>query len=138
MFLQPKKYKYKKQKKTYLANLLTTKSSRLKFGNYGIKAQEATRLTAKQIESVRQTVNRQLSRKGKLWITIFPHIPVTSKPTENRMGKGKGAVDFWCAPVKAGTILFELGGNVSGVEAKIALKKGCSKLPIKTTVISKC
>jgi len=138
MFLQPKKFKYKKLKKTYLTNLLNTKNSRLKFGNYGIKAQEATRLTAKQIESVRQTVNRQLNRKGKLWITIFPHIPVTSKPTENRMGKGKGSVEFWCAPVKAGTILFELGGKISEVEAKVALKKGCAKLPIKTIVISKC
>ena len=85
---------------------------------------EATKLTAKQIESVRQTVNRQLNRKGKVWVRVFPHIPVTSKPTENRMGKGKGSVDYWCAPVKAGTILFEVGGNASNVKILEALKKG--------------
>jgi large subunit ribosomal protein L16 len=138
MFLQPKRTKHKKLKKKYLTNLLATNGFTLNFGKFGIKALEATRLTARQIESVRQTINRQLSRKGKVWITIFPHIPVTSKPTENRMGKGKGSVDFWCAPVKAGKVIFELGGNVSELEAKAALKKGCAKLPIKTTIVSKC
>ena len=86
---------------------------------------------------MRQTVNRQLNRKGKVWVRVFPHIPVTSKPTENRMGKGKGSVDYWCAPVKAGTILFEVGGNASNVKILEALKKGCSKLQVRTRIISK-
>jgi large subunit ribosomal protein L16 len=137
MFLQPKRTKYKKLKKVYLTKLLATSRSTLEFGNYGIKVLEATKLTAKQIESIRQTVNRQLDRKGKVWVRIFPHIPVTSKPTENRMGKGKGSVDYWCAPIKAGTIVFEVGGNVSGIKIIEALRKGCSKLPVRARIISK-
>jgi large subunit ribosomal protein L16 len=137
MFLQPKRTKYKKLKKVYLTKLLATSCFKLQFGSFGIKVLEATKLTAKQIESVRQTVNRQLNRKGKVWVRVFPHIPVTSKPTENRMGKGKGSVDYWCAPVKAGTILFEVGGNASNVKILEALKKGCSKLQVRTRIISK-
>lgn len=137
MFLQPKRTKYKKLKKVYLSKLLATSCFKLQFGNFGIKVLEATKLTAKQIESIRQTVNRQLNRKGKVWVRVFPHIPVTSKPTENRMGKGKGSVDYWCAPVKAGTILFEVGGNVPHVKIIEALKKGCSKLQVRTRIISK-
>ena len=137
MFLQPKRTKYKKLKKVYLNNLLATSGSTLQFGDFGIKLLEATHLTAKQIESVRQTLNRQLKRKGKVWLRVFPHIPVTSKPTENRMGKGKGSVDYWCAPMKAGTILFEVGGNVSDVQIKEALKKGSSKIQVRTRIISK-
>ena len=137
MFLQPKRTKYKKLKKVYLTKLLATSCFKLQFGNFGIKVLEATKLTAKQIESIRQTVNRQLNRKGKVWVRVFPHIPVTSKPTENRMGKGKGSVDYWCAPIKAGTILFEVGGNVPSVKIIEALKKGCSKLQVRTRIISK-
>ena len=137
MFLQPKRTKYKKLKKVYLTKLLATSCYKLQFGNFGIKVLEATKLTAKQIESIRQTVNRQLNRKGKVWVRVFPHIPVTSKPTENRMGKGKGSVDYWCAPIKAGTILFEVGGNVPSVKIIEALKKGCSKLQVRTRIVSK-
>lgn len=137
MFLQPKRTKYKKLKKVYLTKLLATSRSKLQFGNFGIKALESTKLTAKQIESIRQTINRQLNRKGRVWGRVFPHIPVTSKPTENRMGKGKGSIEYWCAPVKAGTILFEVGGNVSSVKIIEALKKGCSKLQVRTQIISK-
>jgi large subunit ribosomal protein L16 len=137
MFLQPRKTKYKKLKKVYLTKLLATSCFKLEFGDFGIKILEATKLTAKQIESVRQTINRQLSRKGKVWVRVFPHIPVTSKPTENRMGKGKGSVDYWCAPIKAGTVLFEIGGNVPKIKVLEALKKGCSKLPVQTRIISK-
>ena len=137
MFLQPKRTKYKKLKKVYLTKLLATSCFKLQFGNFGIKVLEATKLTAKQIESIRQTVNRQLNRKGKVWVRVFPHIPVTSKPTENRMGKGKGSVDYWRAPIKAGTILFEVGGNVPSVKIIEALKKGCSKLQVRTRIISK-
>lgn len=137
MFLQPKRTKYKKLKKVYLTKLLATSGFKLQFGNFGIKVLEATKLTAKQIESIRQTVNRQLNRKGKVWVRVFPHIPVTSKPTENRMGKGKGSVDYWCVPIKAGTILFEVGGNIPSIKIIEALKKGCSKLQVRTRIISK-
>lgn len=137
MFLQPKRTKYKKLKKVYLTKLLATSGYKLQFGTFGIKILKATKLTAKQIESIRQTVNRQLNRKGKVWVRVFPHIPITSKPTENRMGKGKGSVDYWCAPLKAGTILFEVGGNVSDIKIIESLKKGCSKLPVRSRIISK-
>jgi large subunit ribosomal protein L16 len=92
------------------------------------------RITARQIEAVRQCVTRELGRRGKVWVNIFPHIPVTSKPTENRMGKGKGAISYWCVPVKIGTILFEITG-VSLITAKLALLKGANKLPIKTKIV---
>jgi len=136
MLLRPKRTLHRKLKKSYLTNqLVETKNNTLKFGRYGIKVLEATRMTARQIESIRQCVNRNLKRKGKLWITIFPHIPVTQKPTENRMGKGKGSVEFWSAPVKAGTIIFELEGNILPSKAQIALNKGRAKLPVKSKVI---
>jgi len=136
MLLQPKKTKFKKLKKNYLSHTLETKSYKLTNGFIGLKAVESIRLTARQIEAVRKCVNRELGRKGKVWINIFPHIPVTSKPSENRMGKGKGSVDYWCAPVKIGTVLFEICG-VSFQKAKRALIKGSHKLPIKTKIIFK-
>jgi large subunit ribosomal protein L16 len=135
MLLQPRQFKHRKLKKRYLNNqLIETKSNFLRFGEIGLKALAGTRLTARQIESVRQCINRNLSRKGKIWITVFPSIPVTSKPTENRMGKGKGSVSYWSAPIKAGTILFEITG-VSQTQAKVALLKGASKLPIPTKIV---
>ena len=136
MLSQPNKTKYKKLKKKYLVNCLETRSYKLHQGFIGLKAVETLRITARQIEAVRQCVNRELGRRGKIWINIFPHIPVTSKPTENRLGKGKGAVSYWCAPVKIGTILFEITG-VSLVKAKQALLKGSNKLPIKTRIVLK-
>jgi large subunit ribosomal protein L16 len=135
MFLQPKRTKYKKLKKVYLTKLLATSCFKLQFGNFGIKVLEATKLTAKQIESIRQTVNRQLNRKGKVWVRVFPHIPVTSKPTENRMGKGKGGVDFWMSPLKPGTILVELGGSVSESKSLRALTKARAKLPVNSVIV---
>ena len=93
MLLQPRQFKHRKLKKRYINNqLIETKSNTLRYGRIGLKALAATRLTARQIEAVRQCVNRNLARKGKIWITVFPSIPVTSKPTENRMGKGKKEV----------------------------------------------
>jgi large subunit ribosomal protein L16 len=134
MLLQPKKTKFKKFKKNYLTNYIETKANKLTKGLIGLKALESARLTSRQIESVRQCVNRELNRKGKIWLNIFPHIAVTAKPTENRMGKGKGAVSYWCIPIKIGTILLEIGG-VSFFKAKQALLKGSNKLPIKTKII---
>lgn len=134
MLLQPKKTKFKKFKKNYLSNSLETKSCALDHGFIGLKAMESQRLTSRQIEAARQCMTRELKRRGKIWIKVFPHIPVTQTPTENRMGKGKGSVSYWCAPVKVGFILFEITG-VSFIKAKQALIKGSNKLPIKTKVI---
>jgi len=136
MLLQPNRTKFKKLKKKYLSNILETRSFKLNQGTIGLKALGSLRITARQIEAVRQCVTRELGRKGKVWVNIFPHIPVTSKPTENRMGKGKGAISYWCAPIKIGTILFEITG-VSLVKAKLALLKGANKLPIKTKIVLK-
>jgi len=136
MLLQPKKTKYKKLKKNYLKNNLETRACSLHQGSIGLKATESIRLTSRQIEAVRQCVNRELGRRGKIWVNIFPHIPVSAKPTENRMGKGKGAISYWCAPVKIGTILFEITG-VPLLKARQALLKGSNKLTIKTKIIIK-
>lgn len=136
MLLQPKQFKHRKLKKRYIKNqLIETKSCRLTYGQIGLKALSSARISARQIESVRQCINRNLSRKGKIWINVFPSIPVTSKPTENRMGKGKGAVSYWIAPIKSGKILFEITG-VSTSKAKAALLKGASKLPIATKIVT--
>ena len=136
MLLQPKKTKFKKFKKTYLRNCLETRSFKFNQGLIGLKVLSSLRLTSRQIESARQCINRELGRRGRIWINIFPHIAVSSKPTENRMGKGKGAVSYWCAPVKIGTILFEIAG-VSITKATRALSKGKNKLPVKTRIVSR-
>jgi len=106
----------------------------LAFGDYGIQSLSRGKMTSNQIEASRVTVNRYLKRKGKLWINVFPHIPVTSKPTEVRMGKGKGSLSYWCCPLKPGTLLFELDG-VSLDLARQALILGANKLPFKTKFI---
>ena len=134
MLLQPKKTNFKKLKKGFLKHSLETKSHNLNFGIIGLKSLGTTHITARQIEAVRQCINRDLKRRGKVWINIIPSIPVTSTPTENRMGKGKGSVSYWCAPIKIGTVLFEISG-VSLLKAKQALLKGANKLPIKTKII---
>lgn len=137
MLLQPRKNKYKKLKKRFLKNqLLETKTYKLKFGSFGIQVMESGRIKARQLESARQVINRALNRKGKVWIKVFPSISVTTKPSENRMGKGKGNVDFWVAVVKSGTVLFELSGT-SEEKAIYSLNKAARKLPVKTKII-KC
>ena len=105
----------------------------MSFGDIGLKSTVSGTITARQIEAARQTITRKIKRKGKIWIRIFPHTPVTSKPTESRMGKGKGAVSHWCAYVKGGTTLFEICG-VSKSIAVEALKSGSYKLPVKTKI----
>nr|BBC77609.1 ribosomal protein L16 [Nitzschia sp. PL1-4] len=132
MFLQPRKTKYKKTRKGKLKKL-EFKSNTLRFGELGLKAEVAGMITARQIESARRAIARKIKRKGKVWIRIFPDLPITSKPTESRMGKGKGAVSHWVARVSGGTTLFE----VCGVPAHIAiesLRSGGKKLPIKTKI----
>lgn len=133
MFLQPKKTKYKKLRKGKLPNL-EYKSNILKFGTIGLKAAESGTITAKQLESARQAITRKLKRKGKIWIRIFPSYPITKKPTEVRMGKGKGSVSYWAAKVGGGTILFEICG-VTMQKAISAFNTGGAKLPVKTLII---
>jgi large subunit ribosomal protein L16 len=133
MFLQPKKFKYKKLKKGKLKKL-EYKSIYLKFGTIGLKAAESGTITAKQLEAARQAITRKLKRKGKMWIRIFPNYPITKKPTEVRMGKGKGSVNHWAAKVGGGTILFELCG-ITIQKAISAFSTGKAKLSIKTIII---
>lgn len=132
MFLQPKRSKFKKTRKGKLSHL-EFKSTKLKFGTIGLKAAESGTLTAKQIEAARQAITRKINRKGKLWIRIFPDLPVTLKPIEVRMGKGKGSVNFWASRVAGGSVLFELCG-VTKNTALLAFRTGGAKLPIKTQV----
>lgn len=106
MFLQPKKTKYKKNRKGTLKKI-EYGANKLKFGTIGLKALESGCISAKQIESARQAINRRLKRNGKIWIRIFPHISVTAKPIEVRMGKGKGSVKHWISKVKRGLVLFD-------------------------------
>nr|QYB23239.1 ribosomal protein L16 [Lithodesmioides sp. mgcode 4] len=133
MFLQPKKFKFKKIQKGKIPKI-KYKSNQLKFGNIGLKANQSGRITSKQLESARQAIVRKIKRKGKIWINVFPNIPITKKPTEVRMGKGKGNVDYWAAKVKLGTVLFEISG-VNQNNAKLAFKTGKAKLPIKTIIV---
>ena len=132
MFLQPRKTKYRKARKGRLKKL-EFKSNSVKFGELGLKAQGAGMITANQIEAARRTMARKIKRKGKIWIRIFPDLPITAKPTESRMGKGKGAVSYWVARVRGGTTLFEICGIPKHIAIE-ALKAGSKKLPIKTKI----
>jgi large subunit ribosomal protein L16 len=133
MFTGPRQTKYKKTKKGKLSKY-EFKANELKFGTIGLKATEAGLVNTRQIEAARQAITRKIKRKGKVWVRIFPDLPITSKPTGVRMGKGKGQVSHWVARVRGGTILFEICGvNMNTVST--ALKAGGSKLPIKTKII---
>lgn len=131
--LSPKQTKYRKTFK-HIPKTLKHSNNNLSFGSVALKSITSARMTAKQIEAARRAITRKVKRRGKLWIKTFPHIPVTSKPTEVRMGKGKGTLSYWSCPIKPGTILFELEG-VSIELAKQALILGSNKLPCQTTVI---
>ncbi len=133
--LQPKKTKYRKQMKGKIKGL-TKGGSELNFGEYGLKALESERITARQIEACRRTITRRMKRIGKLWIRIFPDVPVTAKPLEVRQGKGKGSVDRWVAKTAPGRIIFELDG-VSEDVARAAFELAAAKLPIKTKFIKR-
>jgi len=130
----PKQFKYRKHHKQKLKGL-AIRCSKLQFGSFGLKALESTRITAQQIETVRQTIGRKIRPKGKLWIRVFPHFPVTTKPSEVRMGKGKGNVKHWVSFVKKGQILFEVSGVDSAIAKKVLIG-GSNKLSILTKVIS--
>lgn len=131
--LQPKKTKYRKVQKGRMKGN-SGRGYRLSNGMYGIKSLESNFLTSRQIEAARIAATRYMKREGHLWIKIFPDKPITKKPLEVRMGKGKGAVEYWAAVVKPGRILFEIGG-VSLDVAKEALRLAAQKLPVKTKFI---
>ncbi|MFH1797031.1 MAG: 50S ribosomal protein L16 [Pseudomonadota bacterium] len=133
--LQPKRTKFRKQFKGRIHGIAKG-GTNLDFGAFGLKAMEPERVTARQIEAARRAITRAMKRAGRVWIRVFPDVPVTSKPTEVRMGKGKGAVDYWAARVKPGRVMFELDG-VSEETAREALRLGAAKLPIKTRFIQR-
>ena len=130
MFLQPKKFKFKKVKKGKLSRM-DFKANKLRFGSYGLKAVESGIIRSRQIEAARQAISRKIRKKGKVWIRIFPDLPVTARSNESRMGKGKGAVSHWVARVKRGTVLFEIECNDNSLVSN-AFRTGSAKLPIKT------
>ena len=131
--LQPKRTKVRKQHKGRIHGEAKG-GFNLNFGTFGLKATEPERVTARQIEAARRAITRHMKRQGRVWIRIFPDVPVTSKPTEVRMGKGKGSVDYWAAKVKPGRVMFEIDGVVESV-AREALRLGAMKLPVTTRVI---
>ena len=133
--MQPKRTKFRKQHKGRIKG--TAKGgTELNFGSYGLKAVEPERITARQIEATRRAITRHMKRAGRVWIRIFPDVPVTKKPTEVRMGKGKGSVEYWAAKVKPGRIMFEIDG-VPETVAREALALGAAKLPVKTRIVKR-
>jgi large subunit ribosomal protein L16 len=133
--LQPKRTKFRKAHKGRIHGNAKG-GTNLDFGQYGLKAQEPERVTARQIEAARRAITREMKRAGRVWIRVFPDLPVSKKPTEVRMGKGKGSVEYWTARIKPGRILFEIDGVPEDV-AKEALRLGAMKLPITTRVITR-
>ncbi|ABS14679.1 MULTISPECIES: 50S ribosomal protein L16 [Brucellaceae] len=133
--MQPKRTKFRKQFKGRIHGN-SKGGTDLNFGAFGLKAVEPERVTARQIEAARRAITRHMKRAGRVWIRIFPDLPVTSKPTEVRMGKGKGSVDYWACRVAPGRVMFELDGVPEDV-AREALRLGAAKLPIKTRFIQR-
>lgn len=133
MFLQPKKPKYKKIKKGKIRKL-EFKANKLQFGNVGLKAVNSAIITARQIEATRQAISRKIKKKGKIWIRVFPDLPITAKPISARMGKGKGSLSHWGVRVRGGTMLFEICGVKDPKIIESALRTGSAKLPLKTKI----
>ena len=133
--LSPKRTVYRKAHKGRIKGI-TRAGATLNFGNYGLKAMEPDRITARQIEASRRAITRAMRRAGRVWIRIFPDVPVSTKPAEVRMGSGKGSPEFWVARVHPGRIIFEIDG-VSAELAREALTLGAAKLPIKTKFITR-
>ena len=133
--LQPKRTKFRKAHK----GRLTGKAKggyTMSFGSFGLKAQTGQRVTARQIEAARRTIHRRMRRAGKLWIRVFPDLPVSSKPAEVRQGKGKGNVEYWVAQIQPGKVMYEMGG-VPEELAREAFRLAARKLPFKTTLVTK-
>jgi large subunit ribosomal protein L16 len=133
--LQPKRTKFRKAHKGRIHGAAKG-GTLLNFGSYGLKALEPERVTARQIEAARRAITRQMKRTGRVWIRIFPDVPVSKKPTEVRMGKGKGAPEFWAARVHPGRIMIEIDG-VNEETAREALRLGAAKLPVRTRVVAR-
>lgn len=131
--LQPKRTKYRKQQKGRIKGL-AYKGSKISFGSFGLKSLDTAMITNRQLESARIAMTRHMKREGNVWIRIFPDKPITSKPLEVRMGKGKGALDHWVAVVKPGRIMFELDGVTEEV-AREALRLAAQKLPVATKTV---
>ena len=133
--LQPKRTKFRKQHKGRIHGEAKG-GFLLNFGSFGLKSTEPERVTARQIEAARRAITRHMKRQGRVWIRIFPDVPVSAKPVEVRMGSGKGATDYWACKVKPGRIMFEIDG-VSEVIAREALRLGAMKLPVMTRIVAK-
>ncbi len=133
--LQPKRTNFRKAFKGRIHGVAKG-GTELNFGQFGLKALEPERVTARQIEAARRAITRAMKRAGRVWIRIFPDVPVSQKPTEVRMGKGKGSPEYWAARVKPGRIMFEIEG-VSEETAREAMRLGAAKLPIKTRFVQR-
>ena len=133
--LQPKRTKFRKMQKGRNRGLAQS-GNKVSFGDYGLKSLERGRLTARQIEAGRRAINRHVRRGGKIWIRVFPDKPISKKPLEVRMGKGKGNVEYWVAQIQPGRVLFEMQG-VSEEIAREAFKLAAAKLPFKTTFVTR-
>ncbi len=133
--LQPKRTKFRKQQKGRNRGLAHT-ANKVSFGEFGLKCCGRGRLTARQIEAARRAITRHVKRGGKLWIRVFPDVPITKKPIEVRMGKGKGGVEYWVANVQPGRMLYEIEG-VSEEVARTAFSRAAAKLPIQTTFVTR-
>ncbi len=131
--LQPKRTKYRKQQKGRNRGL-AHRGNKVSFGDFGLKATTSGLLTARQIEAARRALTRFIKRGGRVWIRVFPDKPITKKPLEVRMGSGKGNVEYWVAPVRPGTVLYEMEG-VSEQQAREAFKLAAAKLPVKTMFV---
>jgi large subunit ribosomal protein L16 len=133
--LQPKRTKFRKQFKGRIHGTATS-AAELTFGSFGLRALEPERVTARQIEAARRAITREMKRSGRVWIRVFPDVPVSKKPTEVRMGKGKGTPEYWAARVKPGRIMFEIDG-VPVALAREALRLGAAKLPVRTRFVQR-
>ncbi len=134
--LMPKRVKWRKQMRGRMKGF-ATRGAEVHFGDFGIQALEPAWISARQIEAARRAIVHALKRRGKIWIRVFPDKPITQKPAETRMGKGKGAVEYWAAVVKPGRIMFEVGGGLPEDVAKDALRLAQYKLPIKTKIVTR-
>lgn len=135
MIMQPKRTKYRKRQKGQMRGL-TKAGQFVEFGDFGMQALGRGRITARQIEACRVAINRRFNRKGKVWIRVFPSTPITKKPAEVRMGKGKGGVEYWCDIIRPGKVLFEVG-NVTREDAQAALRLAAAKLNIRTRFVDR-
>jgi len=133
--LQPKRTKFRKQQKGRNRGMAFS-GNRVSFGEYGLKATTRGRLTSRQIEAARRAVTRHVKRGGKLWIRIFPDVPITKKPVEVRMGKGKGGVEYWVSRVQPGRVLYEIEGVPEEVARK-AFRLAAAKLPVQTVFVAR-